>query len=74
MSCGGGGRGGSDLALLWLWNRLATKAPIQPLAWEPPYDPGAALKGQKRKTETKDNGEKSIRKQNKTQNFRLFIP
>ena len=25
-----------DLALLWLWCRPATAAPIQPLAWETP--------------------------------------
>ena len=32
--------------LLWLWllQRLATAAPIQPLAWELPYAIGAALK------------------------------
>ena len=28
---------GLDLALLWLWCRLAAVAPIRPLAWEPPY-------------------------------------
>ena len=33
-----------DLALLWLWHRLAATAPIVPLAWEPPYAMGAALK------------------------------
>ena len=26
-----------DLALLWLWCRLAAAAPVQPLAWKPPY-------------------------------------
>ena len=44
MSCGRGSRHSSDLALLWLWGRLATVAPIQPLAWELPYAAGAALK------------------------------
>ena len=39
---------GSDLALLWLWCRLAAAAPIQPLAWEPPYAVGAALKKKKK--------------------------
>ena len=34
----------TDPALLWLWRRLAAKAPIQPLAWEPPYALGVALK------------------------------
>ena len=33
-----------DLALLWLWHRPAAVAPIRPLAWEPPYAAGAALK------------------------------
>ena len=32
-----------DLALLWLWRRLAATAPIRPLAWEPPYATGMAL-------------------------------
>ena len=36
-----------DLALLWLWCRPATVAPIRPLAWEPPYAVDAALKRQK---------------------------
>ena len=36
--------GGSDPELLWLWCRLVATAPIQPLAWEPPYATGAALK------------------------------
>ena len=27
-----------DLALLWLWPRPAAATPIQPLAWELPYD------------------------------------
>ena len=36
-----------DLALLWLWCRPAATASVQPLAWEPPYAAGAALKRQK---------------------------
>ena len=44
MSCGVGCRCGSDLALLWLWLRLAAVALIGPLAWEPPYALGVALK------------------------------
>ena len=35
--------------LLWLWRRPTATAPIRPLAWEPPYATGAALKGQKTK-------------------------
>ena len=43
MSCGVGRRGGSHLAWLWLWLRLAATALIQPLAWELPYAAGVAL-------------------------------
>ena len=47
-----------ELALLWLWCRLAAAAPIQPLAWEPPYAGGAAQemakKKKKKKKGTKD--------------------
>ena len=48
MSCGVGRRHVSDLAWLWLWCRLATVAPTRPLAWEPPYASGAALKKKKK--------------------------
>ena len=44
MSCGVGCRCGSDPALLWLWCRLVATAQIRPLAWEPPYAAGVALK------------------------------
>ncbi|MFX3960292.1 hypothetical protein ACJBX5_10520, partial [Streptococcus suis] len=44
-----GHRCGSDLALLWLWHRLAAAAPTGPLAWEPPYAADVALKRQKKK-------------------------
>ena len=44
MSCGVGGRHGFDPMLLWLWYRPAAVAPIRPLAWEPPYTAGVALK------------------------------
>ena len=46
---GVGRRWGSDLALLRLWHRPVSAAPIQPLAWESPYALGMALKGQKTK-------------------------
>ena len=36
-----------DLALLWLWHRLAATAPIQPLAWELPYFAHVPLKRKK---------------------------
>ena len=35
--------------LLWLWCRLAAVAPIQPLAWKPPYAMGVALKSREKK-------------------------
>ena len=38
-----------DLALLWLWCRTAAAAPIRPLACEPPYALGVALKSKKKK-------------------------
>ena len=38
-----------DLALLQLWCRPAAVALIRPLAWEPPYAVGAALKKAKKK-------------------------
>ena len=44
MSCGIGQRCGSEPALLWLWHRPATIAPIQPQVWELPYAVSAALK------------------------------
>ena len=50
MNCGVGHRRGSDLALLWLWCRLAEAALIGPLAWERPYASGVDLKKKKRKT------------------------
>ena len=49
MNCGVGHRHGSDPTLLWLWCRQAATALIRPLAWEPPYAVGVALKGQKTK-------------------------
>ena len=58
MSCGVDHRRGSDLVLvllwLWLWLRLATVAPIRPLAWELPYAAGTALeKAERQKKRTK---------------------
>ena len=53
MSCGVGGRRGSDPTLLWLWCRLVATAPIRPLAWEPPYAVGAALEKTKRQKKRK---------------------
>ena len=50
MRCGVGCRLSLDPMSLWLWCRLTAVALIQPLAWEPPYAAGAALK---RKTKRK---------------------
>ena len=49
MSAGVICRQSSDLALLWLWHRLAGAALIQPLAWELPHAAGVALRRQKKK-------------------------
>ena len=54
MSCGVDCRHDLDPVLLWLWCRPATKAPVGPLAWEPLYAVGAALK---RKNKQKKNPE-----------------
>ena len=50
MSCGVGGRCGSDPELLWLWCRPAATAPIRPLIWELPYAMGVALKSKTTQT------------------------
>ena len=52
MSCGVGLRHGLDPGLLWLWCRPAAVARIRPLAWEPPYAEGTALKKTKDKKQT----------------------
>ena len=64
MSCGLGRRYGSDPTLPWLWYRSAAIAPIQPLAWEPPYAAGATLKRPKKQNKTKQKT-KTKTKQNK---------
>ena len=46
MSYGVGCRRSWDPALLWLWCRPGATALIRPLAWEPPYATGVALKRQ----------------------------
>ena len=53
MNCGVDSRHGLDLALLQLWHRLTDIAPIRPLALEPPYATGAAMKRQKTKAKKK---------------------
>ena len=54
MSCGVGCRRSSDLALPWLWLKPTATALIRPLAWEPPYAVGVALKKDKRHTHTQN--------------------
>ena len=54
MSCGVGCKRGSDPVLLWLWQRLAATAPIGPLAWEPLYAAGAAVKRQNKTNKQKN--------------------
>ena len=44
----------SGPTLLWLWCRQAVRAPIQSLAWEPPYASGVALQRQKTKKKKKE--------------------
>ena len=44
-----GQRLSSDLMLLWLWHRLAAVGPTGPLALEPPYAMGEALKKKAKK-------------------------
>ena len=51
---------GSDLALLWLWRRPAAVAPIRPLAWEPPYAEGVALKSKSKTKENKKNQRQKV--------------
>jgi len=45
--------------LLWLWCRPAAVAPIGPLAWEPPYAAGVALKS-KNKTNKQTNKKDTV--------------
>ena len=56
MSCGLRHRRSSDPVFLWLWHRPAATAPIRPLAWEPPYVEGGALKRQKKEEEISETG------------------
>ena len=46
--------------VLWLWCRPAAVAPIQPLAWEPPYVTGADLKSKTQKQKQKTNKQNQI--------------
>ena len=53
VSCGVDRRCSWNLALLWLWFRLAAVALIGPLAWELPYAVGVAQKSIKKKKKRK---------------------
>ena len=53
MNCGVGCRHRWDPVLLWLWHRPAATALFRPLAWEPPYAVGVALKEVKDKKKKK---------------------
>ena len=53
VSCGVGCRCGSDSVLLWLWRKPVARAPIGPLAWEPPYAAGVAQEMAKRQKKKK---------------------
>ena len=60
MSCGR--RRGLDPELLWLWRRSAATVPNGPLAWEPPYAEGKALKDKKmKKKKKKEKEEKQVK-------------
>ena len=66
MSCGVDRRLGSDPVLLWLWCRLVATAPIRPLAWEPTYAMGSALKKGKKTKRQKDKKKKKTSSENET--------
>ena len=65
MSCGVGHRYGLDLVLLWLWCGPAATFSMRPLAWEPPYAAGVALKSKKKKKQKN----KQTKKKNKPLKF-----
>ena len=52
MSCSVGRRSRLEPTLLWWWCKLEVRAQIRPLAWEPPYATGVALKSKKTKEST----------------------
>ena len=62
MSCGVGCRRSSNPELLWLWRRPVATAPIQPLAWEPPYAAGEAQEIATTTTTTKTKRPKKRKK------------
>ena len=65
LSCGVGQRCSSDPVMLWLWCRPTAAAPIQPLAWEPPYAACVALKSKKKKKKKEKKKKKKAKKKKK---------
>ena len=57
MSSGVGHRCGQNPAWPWLGCRRAAAALIRPLAWEPSYGAGAALKSKKKKKKKKNHAQ-----------------
>ena len=75
MSCGVGGRRSSDPVLLWLWHRPVARAPIPPLAWEPPYAIRMAQEMAKRQKKKKKKKELKLSLCNKVSysvNMKLY--
>ena len=62
MSCDIGPKRDKESTLLWIWRRPAATAPIQPLAWEPPYAAGAAQEIAKRQKKKKKKKKKKREK------------
>ena len=62
-----------DLALLWLWRRLAAVALVRPLAWEPPYATGVALENTKKKVKKIKRHLKIIKKNKEENRFHLQL-
>ena len=75
MSCGVGCRLGSDPILLW--PRPAAAAPIQPLAWEPPYAKDMSLKKKKERERERNSKREGINNGNNallTMFFHSLLP
>ena len=60
---GVGRRCALDLVWLWLWRRLAVTALIRPLAWDPPYPVGVALKRLNKQTKNTSQGSRTGKSQ-----------
>ena len=55
--------------MLWLWHRPAATALIGPLAWEPSYAKGAALKKTEQKQKRKKRKGKKRKEKRKEENL-----